>query len=293
VPEVFSVGPALFSIVRVGLVLAALTFVYVSGRVARTRGTDGKWSSGVAEASVFLGLLGARAGFVGSNWSAYREEPWTALYFWQPGYSLYAGVLTGLVYVVWRLWKRRTPDRAAQLSSFASSFALAALVFGAVSMSTRMDLNSDVLQAGDQVPDFRLQTLAGEAVSFASLEGRTVVLNFWATWCPPCRREMPLLDEFQREYGPKGVTVVGVNLNEPRPTVRRYVESVGVTYPIWTDGSNAGPELDSTQNLFARFRGVGLPTTVFVDSERVVRSSLVGELNRGILQSRVNAMLPP
>jgi thiol-disulfide isomerase/thioredoxin len=202
-------------------------------------------------------------------------------------------VLVGAVYVLGRLWKRRSADRVGQLRALATGFALAALVFGGVLFSTRVNLNSEVMRAGDPVPNFRLLTLAGDSVECASLEGRTVVLNFWATWCPPCRWEMPLLDEFQREYDRKGVTVVGVNLSEARSTVRRYVQSAGVSYPIWTDGSNAGPDLDRIQDLFARFGGVGLPTTVFVDSEEVVRSSLVGELNRGILQSRVNAILPP
>lgn len=171
-------------------------------------------------------------------------------------------------------------------------FGIAVLLFGLVYSSTKVELDSSLLRAGDPMPDFTLSDLNGNPARFSSLAGRVVVLNFWATWCPPCRREMPLLDDIQKEYGPRGLTIVGIDLEESPETVGRYVESVGVTYPIWLDDpARAGT--DRTRDLYTRVGGVGLPTTLFVDRDGVIQGSQVGELSRGVLQSRIETLLSP
>ncbi len=153
-------------------------------------------------------------------------------------------------------------------------------------------INRKVIMVGDRVPDFTLINLAGEPVYFSDLEGQAVVLNFWATWCPPCRREMPLLDSVQQAYAARGLTIVGVDLDEPAEVVKRYVERIGVQYPIWTDAPGNQDGFDRTRDLYTRFRGVGLPTTIFIAPDGNIRGVQVGELNRGILQSQIEAMLP-
>jgi cytochrome c biogenesis protein CcmG/thiol:disulfide interchange protein DsbE len=197
-PEVVSVGGLLVPTLRVSLLLSLMLAGWLVARYAARLELDSRWSGNVAEQSVWLGLLGARLAFVVANWSAYSGAPWTVIYVWQGGFMPVAGPLAGTGYALWRLRQRAPQERGRYLRAFLSGFGVAALLFGLIFASTRVDLGSSLLRAGDPMPDFTLTDLRGEPVSFSSLEGRAVVLNFWATWCPPCRREMPLLDDLQK-----------------------------------------------------------------------------------------------
>lgn len=97
-----------------------------------------------------------------------------------------------------------------------------------------------------------------------------------------------MLESVQREYAARGVVIVGVDVAEPLERVAASVADIGVRYPIWLDGAGS----DSTQAAFARFGGVGLPTTVFVDRAGIVRARQIGELNRASVTSNLTAMLP-
>ncbi len=291
-PEVLPVGGLLIPTLRVSLLLSLMAASWLVGRFATKLSLEVDWAAKVAENAVWLGLLGARLSFVIANWSAYGRAPWTILYVWQGGFMPVAGLLMGAGYALWRLRDRALPERSRYLQALVGGFGVAALLFSLVFASTKVELDSSLLRAGDTMPDFTLTDLEGDPVSFSSLEGQAVVLNFWATWCPPCRREMPLLDDIQKEYGPKGLTIVGVDLDEPPETVRAYVESVGVQYPIWLDDP-AQNAPDRTRDLFTEIGGVGLPTTVFIGRDGVIRGSQVGELSRGVLQNRVQTLLVP
>lgn len=289
-PEVLSVGGLLIPTLRVSLLLSLMAASWLVARFATRLELDSEWSGKMAEHSVWLGLLGAKLGFVIANWSAYGRAPWTILYVWQGGFMPVAGLLTGAGYALWRLRDRALPERSRYLQALVGGFGVAALLFSLLFASTKVELDSSLLRAGDAMPDFTLTDLRGEPVSFSSLEGRVVVLNFWATWCPPCRREMPLLDDIQREYGSRGLTIVGVDLAEPSEAVRAYVEDAGVQYPIWIDDSSQDAP-DRTRELYTKIGGVGLPTTVFIGRDGVIRGSQVGELSRGVLQNRVETLL--
>ena len=290
-PEVLSVGGLLVPVLRVGVLLSLLLAPWFAGRFARRLSLEPAWAVNVAENAVWLGLLGARLGFVSANWSAYGRAPWTILYVWQGGFTPLAGFLVSAAFIGWRLWCR-PQSWGRYLQALIGGFGVAALLFGLIYTSTRLDLGSSLVRSGDPMPDFTLSDLNGKAAGLASLEGQVVILNFWATWCPPCRREMPLLDAVQKEYGPRGVTVVGIDLEEPPETVRAYIESVGVAYPIWLDDP-AQNAPDRTRDVYTKIGGVGLPTTVFIDRNGIVRSSQVGELSRGVLQSRTESLLKP
>lgn len=291
-PEVLSVGGLLIPTLRASLLLSLMLASWLVARFAARLGLDSIWSGSVAEQSAWFGLLGARLAFVIANWSAYSGAPWTAFYVWQGGFMPLAGLLTGVSVALWQLRQRSPPEQVRYLGVLLRGFGVAALLFGLVVASTRVELDPGLLRAGDSMPDFTLTNLRGEPVSFSSLEGRAVVLNFWATWCPPCQREMPLLDDMQKEYSSRGLTIVGVDLEESPETVGRYVESVGVTYPIWLDDP-ARVGTDRTRDLYTKIGGIGLPTTVFIDQGGVIQGSQVGELSRGVLQSRIESLLLP
>jgi thiol-disulfide isomerase/thioredoxin len=128
----------------------------------------------------------------------------------------------------------------------------------------------------ETAPDFTLTTLDGVAVSLSSLRGKPVLVNFWATWCPPCRAEMPDLDEVGREQAGTGLTIVAVNLQEEPAQVGGYLRTLGVTGVL--------PLLDRDGAVFKQYRVSGLPTTVSIDRSGTVRDIHVGPLTkRGIL----------
>jgi cytochrome c-type biogenesis protein len=115
--------------------------------------------------------------------------------------------------------------------------------------------------AGPVAPEYAARRLGGsEPVSLASLRGQVVLRNTWATWCSPCRKEMPAFQALHQAYRDRGLTVVGVNIDEGRSDdgVTRYVEGKGISFPIWRDPDN---------RFAKRFRVLRVPETFLVDRD--------------------------
>jgi peroxiredoxin len=123
------------------------------------------------------------------------------------------------------------------------------------------------LKKGTSAPSLRLPALAGGELDLATLRGRLVVLNFWATWCPPCVQEMPSLERLHRALGDEGLAVVTVSVDEDEAALRRFAQKHGLTFPILRDpgGSAAGA-----------FRTTGYPETFELDTQGIVREHYVG-----------------
>jgi thiol-disulfide isomerase/thioredoxin len=115
----------------------------------------------------------------------------------------------------------------------------------------------------EPAPAFRLVDLERRRVSLEDFRGRVVLLNFWATWCAPCREEIPAIAALAREFASHGLTVVAINHEEAAPVVGGYVRELGLTFPVLLDGDGAVGD---------RYRVVALPATFFVDR----RGALVG-----------------
>ena len=279
--EAFNLGPFLIPTRPLILVLSLFFAIWFSNWLGGKFLLDKNQVKHVAEYIAWSGLLGARLGFVVLNWNAYRAAPWTALYVWQPGYLYFSGVLAGAAYALWQVIKKSPELRRSFLTVLAGGYLAAGLVFTTAILSTEFLKQPGIPGTGDSAPDFKLQNLSAETVQLSDLAGRAVILNFWATWCPPCRREMPLLDELQKAYGEKGLSVIGLDINESPELVKSYVNAVDVSYPIWVDAPPGTPGFDSTQEIFSRFGGVGLPSTLFIDRAGVIRRIYVGELKIG------------
>jgi thiol-disulfide isomerase/thioredoxin len=116
-------------------------------------------------------------------------------------------------------------------------------------------------------PDFTLKTLDGQEMTLSKLKGKVVLLDFWATWCAPCRAAIPHLINLQKTYQEKGVEVIGMNMDKGDvETVRRFVKSMDIPYPITL-----------TPEEVSRNYGVtGLPTTILIDKEGRIRQKLLG-----------------
>jgi peroxiredoxin len=116
--------------------------------------------------------------------------------------------------------------------------------------------------ASATAPDFTLPARDGGKLSLSALKGQVVMINFWATWCGPCRQEMPLLEQIQARYEALGFTLVGINVEPDSAAARAWLANVPVTFPILFD----------TQNKVAESFGIdGMPSSVFIDRSGNVR----------------------
>lgn len=139
--------------------------------------------------------------------------------------------------------------------------------------ATPPSLDAEAL-IGAPAPEFSFPNLDGELRSLADYDGNVRVVNFWATWCAPCRREMPALNKLQRRLGERGFTVIGIALDEP-DAVAAYVAELGVEYPIVVPETLAGMRY---LNIMGNAAGL-LPYTVFVDRGGRVDAVHLGELS--------------
>lgn len=285
-PDALALGPLVLPVERVGTLLLLFVALFVTGRQAAANGLDPRATGTTGELLLLSGIIGARLGFVLGNLPAYRDAPWTALYLWQPGFVPLAGFITAGVLLPFLLRFRLDAPR---LRTFGAGFAVAALLLTGFSTLLQADFGLRALRPGSEVPDMRLVNLAGEEVSLNELRGTAVVLNFWASWCGPCRREMPALHAVQRDWENRGATVVGINVGESAETAARFLESLGVDFPVWTDGR--GPGLDRTVELHERYGGPGLPSTLFITPGGILHASQSGELSRGLVHARLTEML--
>lgn len=135
--------------------------------------------------------------------------------------------------------------------------------------------------AGYAAPDFTLSLTTGETVSLSDFRGQPVVLNFWATWCPPCRAEIPFFQNASRHYNGQ-VAILGVNDGESLSTVSPFVTEFGMTYPVL---------LDSDSEVTIRYRVSALPTTIFIDSDGIIQEVFPGIINQAVLESRIEALI--
>jgi peroxiredoxin len=124
------------------------------------------------------------------------------------------------------------------------------------------------LKKGTPAPPFRLSVLGGGELDLGSLRGRIVVVNFWATWCPPCVAEMPSLERLYRTLGKEGLAVVGISVDEDEAVLRSFVETHGLTFPILRDPGG--------RVAAAAYRVTGYPMTFELDAEGVLREIYVG-----------------
>jgi len=156
--------------------------------------------------------------------------------------------------------------------------AIAAAIFGALSYQWLADSNASP-EAVTHLPSFSLNDMHGELRQSSEWEGKTRLVNFWATWCPPCRKEIPLLMQAQDDYAARGLQVIGIAL-EQADTVLAYAEEMGLNYPSLV-GSTAVIELGNQLGN----RVGALPYSVLVDPNGKIIETHMGELSAEQLAS--------
>lgn len=146
------------------------------------------------------------------------------------------------------------------------------------------DLEKQGLKKGETAPDFTLATLEGQEMSLSDFRGKKVVLNFWASWCGPCRKEMPDMQKFYEAYKDKNVEVVAVNLTHferKREHVDEFVEEYGLTFPI---------PLDVEKEQYDAYKVITIPTTYFLDENGVIKERHLGPMTYEFMKNTIEGM---
>jgi len=177
-----------------------------------------------------------------------RAEAWS---WWA------AALLLAVVGTFW-VWVNRIPDQ------------------------TLTEMRTPAPAVGHPAPDFVTHLLDDSAFALHQKRGTPLVLNFWATWCGPCRAEMPALERAAQRYDGH-VTIVGINQAEDPAVIQAFVDEFGVTFPIALDADQAiGADLYNVR---------GLPTTYFIDGEGIIRYIWMGEMNSVTLEEGIAEIL--
>jgi len=134
---------------------------------------------------------------------------------------------------------------------------------------------------GQYAPNFETEYLNGDKFVLYDLRGKPVILNFWATWCPPCVREMPDLQRFY-DQNKDNIELVGVNLQEDKKTIEKFIKKINVTFPIVLDKDG---EIERNYNLLLK------PSTYFIDENGIIVDKKIGELSREDLEERTKKFL--
>lgn len=146
------------------------------------------------------------------------------------------------------------------------------------------DQVSKGIQTGELAPDFTLKTLDGEEVSLSDYRGKKVFLNFWASWCPPCRAEMPEMQEFHEKYGDE-VAIIAVNATgteRSEAVMREYIEENGYTFTVL---------LDQDLTVNASYQALSLPTTYFINSQGIIQlPRKIGPMDLNIMKENMEKL---
>ena len=135
---------------------------------------------------------------------------------------------------------------------------------------------------GGPAPDFNLPTADGGTVRLADLKGKPVLINFWATWCQPCREEMPAMQELYEQYRDRGLMILAVDMEEDLRPVRRWIDQGGYTFTFL---------LDSEGEQVKRYNINASPTSYFVGRDGVIRDLKLGALSRTEMQTKIEKLL--
>jgi len=131
-------------------------------------------------------------------------------------------------------------------------------------------------------PDLALTNLDGEPVALSDFQGRVVLVNNWATWCPPCKAEMPTLQAYFEDYQDQGFEIVAIEAGDPAPQVAAFAKDYGLSFHVWPD-----PD----QKALIAFRNSGLPNSYVIDEAGQVKLAWTGAISRDMLEKYVTPLL--
>ena len=267
--DAVSLGPIVLSTERFSALLGFMTFVVIAELLARRKSERlSAWASN----TVLVSLLGARVGFVLGHLSDYATDPLSIFYIWQGGFSALSALAAGLAYTLWTFRRERL------LLLMAARPVLAALMVW-LSVSA---LGATPSGGATSFPELELETLTSTTVDLSSFKGQPTILNLWATWCGPCKREMPLLADVAAER--PDVAFVFVDLRENPELVMNYLQSQNLSLD--------NVLIDRRGEVAQAFRARGTPTSLFFNAKGELLERHLGELSRAALNDYLTQIGP-
>ncbi|RON22811.1 peroxiredoxin [Pseudomonas brassicacearum] len=255
----FTLGTFAIALNHLLLISALALATFVGWRVAKRGGEN---PESVLFSLFLVGMLAARVSFVAVYWMHYRNDPWQIIDLRDGGFLAWPGVVVLLLATLYRGWRR--PGLRRPLG-FGVGSGLAFWLLATVSLS--------IYEQGTRLPEISLRNAAGETVQLADYKGGPLVINLWATWCPPCRREMPVLENAQQHR--PDLTFLFVNQAESMQSVATFLETQGLslTNVLFDGGGRLGQAVGS----------MALPTTLFYSNDGRLLGSHLGELSEASL----------
>jgi thiol-disulfide isomerase/thioredoxin len=157
------------------------------------------------------------------------------------------------------------------------------IAIGLVCLGTASVLAQEASPARTPAPDWELTDLSGKLVKFSDFRGHVLIVDFWATWCVPCRVEIPHFVELQKQYGDKGLTVIGISLDEQGPeVVKKFLKRFGVTYPI---------VIGNEKVVEAYGRIDAIPTAFVIDRQGRIVSRHIGYDDKAAFEKEIQSLL--
>jgi len=161
--------------------------------------------------------------------------------------------------------------------------AILMLTGGKNSVQSQADIRSVTpAEVNYPAPELSLQNVNGTAESLLDYRDKVVLVNNWATWCPPCKAEIPTLQAYYEAHTKDGFVIIGVEAGEPRSEVQQFVLDNNMTYPVWVDLTSAAMKA---------FRNESLPSSYVIDRKGTVLLAWVGEISREMLEEYVTPLL--
>jgi thiol-disulfide isomerase/thioredoxin len=266
-----NIGPLALSSALLALLFGIIAALAVAGFLARRGHAD---AGNALYLALGVGLLTARIAYVAGWWPQYVQQPLSMLNIRDQGFDPIAGAL-GLLAAAALIGWRRPPLRrplAAGVAVGIAAWAFAGLLAYKLTAASHPAL-----------PALALRDLDGREVSLQTLRGQPSVINLWATWCGPCRREMPVLAEAQRTM--PQVRFVFADQGESAAAVKQFmrVQRLALEHVL----------IDGNLDLSNHYNARGYPTTLFLDADGRLRDMHIGELSRATLAERLQRITPP
>lgn len=267
--DVVTLGPFVLPTAVLLVVGAILAANLLADWFRRRRGQD---PGPILWKMILAGFVAARAVFVLRHHDLFAERPWTAFDFRDGGFDSSAGLLVACV-IGAELTRRHALLRRPLLASSLAGIGL--WLGGTLALQAFAPPQAPL-------PELSVRRLDGVEVPLRSFQGKPMVVNLWATWCPPCRREMPALGAMQARR--PDVAFVFVNQGESAAAVQAFLAAQGLRMENVLS--------DPAGQLGARTGSVGFPTTLFYDARGVLRFRHVGELSEASLREKLAALTP-
>ncbi|WDG76890.1 TlpA disulfide reductase family protein [Pseudomonas chlororaphis] len=255
----FTIGTFAIALNHLLLISALALATFVGWRVAKRGGEN---PESVLFGLFLLGMLAARIGFVVAYWKHYRHDLWLIIDLRDGGFLPWPGAIVLLLAAL--AWGWRRPALRKPLGAGVGS-GLAFWLLATLSLS--------IFEQGTRLPEIALRNADGDTVQLTSYQGKPLVINLWATWCPPCRREMPVLERAQQQR--PDLTFLFVNQAESMQSVSTFLatQELNLNNVLFDGSGRLGQAVGS----------MALPTTLFYSADGRMLGSHLGELSEASL----------